>query len=288
MTDEKTSQIKVMTFNLWRGGVKAGEPLSRSAEVMQHADIIGVQETYHEDTDSSSKIAAQLGWHHFDQGGRTAVISRFPIVGATPGRWGVLVRPDDGGAVCVFNCHLAASPYQPYQLLNIPYGQAPFIRTELEAIAWANRSRGRQLDRMLAELATVKASGMPFVVTGDFNEPSHLDWTQTAADRGLHPLRVRYPASRRMLAAGATDCFRAVHQDPTARTGFTWTPTTRPDDLNDHHDRIDFVYSSAQFDVLDAAVIGEAMPAADVVVAPWPSDHRAVLATLRRLTPDDA
>ncbi|MCR9200287.1 MAG: endonuclease/exonuclease/phosphatase family protein [Planctomycetaceae bacterium] len=272
--------IKVMTFNIWRGGVRGGQPLSQSAEVMQHADIIGVQETYDGDTDSSAAIASMLRWHHFDQGGRTSVISRFPITRATPGRWGVFVKPEGADEVCVLNCHLAASPYQPYQLLRIPYGEAPFIRTELEAIAWANRARGRQLDRLLSELTVVKASGTPFVVTGDFNEPSHLDWTQAAAKQGLHPLRVRYPASRRMQAAGATDCYRAVYSDPTDRTGFTWTPTTQPEDPGDHHDRIDFVYCSPQFKVLAAAVAGETETNAQIVVSPWPSDHRAVMASL--------
>ena len=273
--------LKVMSFNLWRGGVRAGQPLSQSAEVMRHADVIGVQETHDGERDSSREIASILGWHHFDQGGRTAVISRFPIARATPGRWGVFVKLNDADEICVVNCHLAASPYQPYQLLGIPYGQAPFIRTELEAIAWANRARGQQLDRMLSELATVRAAGSPFVVTGDFNEPSHLDWTQAAEDHGLHPLRVRYPASRRLLAAGGFDCYRAVHPDPTEHTGFTWTPTTQPDTPGDHHDRIDFVYSSSHFEVLAAAVVGEAQPQADVVVSPWPSDHRAMRASLR-------
>jgi exodeoxyribonuclease III len=33
------------------------------------------------------------------------------------------------GRLYVFNIHLGASPYQPYQLLGIPYGNAPFLET---------------------------------------------------------------------------------------------------------------------------------------------------------------
>jgi exodeoxyribonuclease-3 len=33
--------------------------------------------------------------------------------------------------------------------------------------------------------------------------------------------------------------------------------------------------------VEQAQIVGEKSPDADVVVAPWPSDHRAVVATVR-------
>ena len=32
--------------------------------------------------------------------------------------------------------------------------------------------------------------------------------------------------------------------------------------------------------VIDAAVVGEASPASDIVVEPWPSDHRGVVVTV--------
>ena len=50
-------------------------------------------------------------------------------------------------------------------------------------------------------------------------------------------------------------------------------------DPEDHHDRIDFVYAKAdRIRVTDAAIVGEMTPEADIVVVPWPSDHRAVVA----------
>lgn len=271
-----------MSLNIWRGGTAGGQPLSQSADVMRHGDIIGVQETHAGERDSSLEIARQLGWHHFQQGGRTAVISRHRIVGATPKRWGGYVELREGIRICVFNCHLSASPYQPYQLMGIKYGDAPFVTSELEAIAWANRARGAQVDRLLQDVAKVKAQGMPFVITGDFNEPSHLDWTAEVAANGRHPLRVRYPNSRRLESLGCVDSFRTVHRNVMEKPGNTWTPTTLLTDPADHHDRIDFVYChSNRWTVLNAEVCGESADNADKVVSPWPSDHRAVLATLR-------
>jgi len=47
-----------------------------------------------------------------------------------------------------------------------------------------------------------------------------------------------------------------------------------------HHDRIDFVYYKGKgVNVTDAKVIGENEENADIVVSPYPSDHRAVVAT---------
>lgn len=281
--------FKVMSFNIWHGGSSGGQPLSKTADVMKLADIIGVQETHAEESDSSLILAGQLGWHHFQQGERTAVISKFPIVGQTLNRWGVFVQVTDSLKVCIFNCHFAAKPYQPYQLLDIPYGDAPFIKTEDEAILWANKSRGDAVRRMIAELKAVQATGIPCIVTGDFNEPSHLDWTTAAALAGQHPIKVAYPTSTRVSANGMVDCYRKKNSDEVTKPGVTWTPLTLKTDPKDHHDRIDFVYAESRFlDVVDCQVVGEAIQNADVVVSPWPSDHRAVMATLKmRATPAD-
>lgn len=63
---------------------------------------------------------------------------------------------------------------------------------------------------------------------------------------------------------------------------FTWTPTTEPDDPEDHDDRIDFVFARApRLEVVAAGIVGEKPPEADIVVTPWPADHRAVVATVR-------
>lgn len=167
--------LRIMSFNLWVGGVQAGQALSQSADVMKLADVIDVQETQHESVDNSVAMARELGWHHFAQEGKKAVISRHPITGHTPDKSGVFIEVTPTLRICVFNVHFPASPYQPYQLLKIPYGEAPFISTESEAIDWARRSRGKPLQRMLDELVVVRDAGIPVFVTGDFNEPSYLD-----------------------------------------------------------------------------------------------------------------
>ena len=114
----------------------------------------------------------------------------------------------------------------------------------------------------------------------DFNEPSHLDWTEKAAQSGRHPIKVEYPNSKEMAKAGFTDAYRTVYPDEMKNPGFTWSPMYKTDDPTTHHDRIDFVYFKGKgVKVTDVKVVGENKEDADIVVSPYPSDHRAVVAT---------
>jgi hypothetical protein len=61
--------------------------------------------------------------------------------------------------------------------------------------------------------------------------------------------------------------------------GNTWTPATEPGDPKDRHDRFYFVmYRGAGVRVSEVKVVGEMGGVAEVVVRPYPSDHRAVAA----------
>ena len=62
--------------------------------------------------------------------------------------------------------------------------------------------------------------------------------------------------------------------------GYTWTPVSKPDNPKDHHDRIDFVYFRGKhIEVKNVSIVGENKKNADIVVSPYPSDHRAMVAT---------
>lgn len=286
--------VRVMSFNLWHGGDAGKQPLARTVAVIKdaQADIVGLQETEGlaakgPRPDNAAKLARELGWNYFDQGGRTGVITRFKIVGNTPNKWGVKLELPSGQRVYAFNAHLAHSPYQPYQLLRIPYGNTSFLTTAEEAVREAKKARGGQVERMLAEVKAVLAEGHPVFLTGDFNEPSHQDWTAAAAKAKLCPLEVEWPTTKAVVAAGFVDTYRSVYPDPVKHPGLTWTPTTKPDDPKDRHDRIDLVFvHGAKVKVAAVKIVGEAKETADVVSVPYPSDHRSVVAELE--LPGDA
>lgn len=289
--------LRVMSYNTWGAGLNEGKGVEETVAVIRAAgaDIVGLQETRAEPeqctaTDCKAEgdsrapaIAAALGWHVVDQTADSpalwanAVISRYPITGMSPGGLGVKLDVE-GREVWLFNIHLDDEPYQPYQLKGIEYGPAPFISTAEEAVKWAAETRGPAMDLLFADMAAAANAAAVFV-TGDFNEPSHLDWTSTVAGEGLKPLAVDWPATMRLSEAGFMDTYRQIHPDATMKPAFTWTPYYAEDSPDDTPDRIDFVFAKGAT-VTDAAIVGEDGPRSDIVVMPWPSDHRAVVAAV--------
>lgn len=291
--------LRVMSFNLWGAGANQGLSIDQTVAVLRaaDADIIGVQETRAEGDDClpedcpgigggrAAALAAALGYHHYVQARPNAanwfnaVLSRYPIRAAMPNDLGVVIDAD-GIVVHAFNIHATDFPYQPYQLLEIPYGSAPFLDSAGQAIAAAREARAEALELLLEDVAALDGAAVELVF-GDFNEPSHRDWTARAAQAGRHPMVVAWPFTKALERAGFTDALRNVHPDEVAKPAFTWTPTTAPDDPADHHDRIDYVFvRGVRMEIESARIVGEQSPAADLVITPWPSDHRAVLVDL--------
>jgi exonuclease III len=282
--------LRVMSFNIWVGGEGGGQSLQQTIKVIQvaQADIFGMQETLGEERDgkkanAARAIADRLSWHYFGQNGDgPAIISRYPIVAYTPSKLGAAIELPTGQKVWHFNVHFAHAPYQPYQLLKIPYADAPFVDTPEQAVLEAQKARGSQVAALLEEVETVRRVNAPMVITGDFNEPSALDWTDSVRIAKRCPAIVTWPTTKAVLDAGFVDAYRKAHPDVLKWPGYTWTPTTAEDDPQDKHDRIDFVFvAGAGVTVGKCEVVGERPLRADIVVTPYPSDHRAVVATLQ-------
>jgi len=287
----KPASLRVMSFNLWHGGDAGKQPLEQTAAVIKaaKADIVGLQETHGYEKkkdeprpDHAEKLAAMLGWHYLDQGGRTGIISRYKIVANTPMKWGAKIQLEGGQSVWHFNAHFAPTPYQPYQLLNIPYFDAPFIKTAEQAVNEAKKARSKQVSTMLEEVKAHATDGAAIFITGDFNEPSHLDWTTAVAKAGKCPLPVEWPTTKAVMDAGFLDAIRVIHPDPLTRPAHTWTPITDITDAKDRHDRIDFVFARGKdIRITAAQIVGESKASADIIVSPYPSDHRAVVVEVR-------
>jgi exodeoxyribonuclease-3 len=289
--------LTLMTFNLWGAGRNEAQSTAHTVAVLRAAaaDIVGLQETRAESEACSEadcpphgpsvarELAQALGYHCYEQDAPSevlwsnAVLSRYPIIGPTP--LGLGVRIDvDGKVVHLFNIHATDYPYQPFQLLGIAYGEAPFIHDSAAAIAAAQQARGGALRLLRQDLASAGEAALT-VVTGDFNEPSWRDWTAAAVAAGLQPLVVPWPLTAALEADGFTDAYRAAHPDEVASPGFTWSPTISAQTVDDHRDRIDFIFVRGPGTrVVQALVVGESAATADIVVTPWPSDHRAVVA----------
>lgn len=288
-------KITLLSFNMWGAGANAQKSIDETVAVIKAsgADIIGAQETVPEpdpctadvcaatDNSRAKDVAAALGYfyhefkHNTDNHWADAMFSKYPFGKETPNGVGVEIDVN-GRKVVAYSMNLDDAPYQPYQLLNIEYGNSPFLKTADEAIKAASETRGKALALLLADIKSAGDAEAQFVM-GDFNEPSHWDWTAKAAASGRHPLAVEYPTTKAVEAEGFVDTFRTAFPDEMAKPGITWTPTSEPADKEDHHDRIDFILARAKnLKVISAGIVGEKAPEADLVVTPLavgPSGH---------------
>ncbi|MBB2912148.1 hypothetical protein FHS43_003428 [Streptosporangium becharense] len=288
-------ELKAMSWNLWHGGSRVNGSRDKQLKfLLDHdVDVVGMQET---SSTSARELAEALGWDHFQAGPDLGVVSRYPITGRGPlpsesglPAVNVRVRLDDrrDQEVSVWNVHLGHSPYGPYD--------ACFGKMTREQLLANEVSSGRTpqitaiLGAMKADLAAARRT--PVLLVGDFNAPSHLDWTDTVRRCGYGS--VPWPASVLPEKAGLKDSFRVAHPDPVAAPGTTWSPvypTFTGGYGHDGHkgepepqDRIDFVHYAGRLRVLDSRTLVEGTPApvpghADNA---WTSDHAAVLTTFR-------
>jgi endonuclease/exonuclease/phosphatase family metal-dependent hydrolase len=262
-----------MTYNVLYA--TPDEPTIRAIRAAD-PDIVALQEV---SEPRLRRIGRELGYyyHHYDEheaNGKqdTGLLSRYPI--SRPTRYGAVLYLTVDDPIHVANVHLAPYPYQPYRLRDGELGPEA-------AVVEARMTRIPQIRPVLEHLQEPLDSGAPVFLMGDFNEPSHLDWTAEAADAGMHlGMEVPWPVSRAILERGFRDAFRQVHPDEVSRAGQTWT--TLQGDSSEVHDRIDMIYLAGDdVQVVDAYTVGlrDAAPT-DRAVPGYPSDHRSVVATV--------
>lgn len=304
----ETTKLTLLQFNILNaGGNEAG--FKQTIKIMKEskADIIALSEVRLDNPDEKNpgptgpsitpKLAKAMGYYYYDQSNfydadkkRTgdhpaiwanAILSKYPIEKGTPLGLGAEINLNNGRKIYVFSLNLDYKPYPPYQINNIEYEGYPFIKTEKEAIHYAEIAHGAAFKELSAEIKNETKKSDAVIVMGDFNEPSHRDWTKAAVAAKLHPVKVAWPTTQKLEKMGFVDTYRAINQDEVAKPGLTWTPTTAQTDPEDHHDRIDFIFAKAKnLKVNSSMVIGEDKQHADIAIAPWPSDHRAVVSQI--------
>ncbi|GBL37414.1 hypothetical protein EMGBD1_11010, partial [Anaerolineaceae bacterium] len=78
------------------------------------------------------------------------------------------------------------------------------------------------LQAYLPHWRTLIAAGMPLLLAGDFNTPSHRDWTMAAVGTRAHVLYpVQWPVTLAVEQLGFVDTYRAVHVNAKAKPGIT-------------------------------------------------------------------
>ena len=321
---QKTETFKVLQFNIWQEGavVKGGFDAVADEIVRSDADFVTLSEVrnYHNTRFCDRIVEAlkergQTYYSFYTED--TGLLSRYPISDSST----VYPLNDDRGSIyrlvakkgdqefAVYTAHLDYRNCAYYDVRGYDGNDWKKIEpvTSLDSILLLNRASVR--DDAMARFVSVaekdKAAGRIVILGGDFNEPSHLDWTEATKDmRDHYGLAIPWDVSVMLEKAGYKDSYREKYPDPVTHPGFTcpgdcpdialeklvWSPEA------DDRDRIDFIMY-APFEGLsltDVTIVGPkgdilrgervTENTADPIIEPlgiWPTDHKAVLATFQ-------
>lgn len=264
--------LKLMDFNIEYGGDEVDFDKIIEAIKLADPDVVALEEA----EGNTRKVADALGWPYASV--RSQVVSKLPIIEPpdAEGRY-VFIEIVSGAMIAVSNVHLPSDPYGPYDVRD---GKPVADVIKLEE---ATRLPAVQL--RLDVLPALVEAGIPTFLTGDFNAPSHLDWTEATVGLRSHILYpVAWPVSEAVEAAGFRDTYRELHPDPVKDPGLTWW-AGRPlidgyPDPSEPQDRIDIIYAAGTSTTTDIKIVGEqGGPQVDIAVDPWGTDHRGVIGT---------
>jgi endonuclease/exonuclease/phosphatase family metal-dependent hydrolase len=264
-------EVRVMTFNIFLGGDQVS--FTRVVDAIQaaDADVVLLQEA----EGQTRAVAEALGWPYASS--RAHAVSRLPLFDA-PGSGPAYVLAEilPGGFLALANVHLTSDPYGPYAARD---GQtaAQVLRIERE-------TRLPEIRPYIRRLSEPARRGTPVVIAGDFNAPSHLDWTTaTVGSRPHVRFPLRWPVSAALERAGFRDSYREAHPDPLAAAGITWTAGYPHPFIkrNEAVDRIDQIHLGGPATTAASRLVGPAgVRDVEIPISPWPSDHLAVVSAL--------
>ena len=231
--------LKVMEFNIEYGGDTVDFDKVLEAIEKAQPDIIGLEEA----ETSTGSIAKKSGYAYWSDA--MQVVSRYPLLEPPEAEGQYLyAQVEPGRCVAVSNVHLPSDAPGPH-LIRVGKPVEKVVATE-EAV------RLPYIQGQLEVLPPLAEQGIPVFLLGDFNAPSHRDYTQeVVGTRDYVKYVVEWPVSTAVEAAGFVDSWRAVYPDPLQSLGLTWwAARPRVDGYNPGpntpQDRIDFIYSRAR------------------------------------------
>ncbi|TDQ23886.1 discoidin domain-containing protein [Tenacibaculum caenipelagi] len=325
VTVRNTNSLKVLQFNIWQEGTSVPNGMTYIRDVIANVnpDIVCFSEVRNYTGDWTTKIvnnlaAIGLNYHRGYAYGDVSIISKYPITssGTNLGAISIFEVDVNGQSVVVATAHLdytyyanylprgyncgGSSPYSGWSKIGAA-NQDPQPVTDPAIIAEQNLGSRRD-EQIAAFINHVKNETRPVILVGDFNEPSHLDWTARQANMfDHHGVVFPWHTTKTLENNGFVDAFREVYPDEVANPGITWPSvatgvgSTSWTPEADERDRIDYIfYRGATLSATSAALVG---PKASYVnnvsstantqndtfeadLLSWPSDHKGVSAVI--------
>ena len=318
---EQKTEFTVLQWNIWQEGTMVPGGYDAIVDEIERLrpDFVTFSEVrnYH-GTRFCDRIVASLrergleyySFYSYDSG----LLSRYPITDSTTvfpenGDHGSIYRmvSEIGGReIAVYTAHLDYLNDAYYNVRGYDgstWEKIPIPQTVLEVLQVNDASqRDDAIREFIAAAGKDIEAGRIVILGGDFNEPSHLDWTWETKDLYDHNgLIIPWTVPLMLDNAGYIDTYREQFPDVLSHPGFTfpadnplipverltWTPDA------DERDRIDYIfyYPYSGLELLDVSVFGPrgsisnsqrvTEATSDPFIEPlgvWPTDHKGVLA----------
>nr|WGC84594.1 extracellular nuclease 7 [Bursaphelenchus xylophilus] len=289
--------LRIMTFNIWITGENVVDGLYKIAKHIRivDPDIVTIQEL--QSKELFGQLLTELGldytgvYHNSSGYPDTAIITKHTINDAltfqTSATIGTEIELKSGIVVRFVGAHLAYKSYGPYAAYNkLVTDIKQIMAGETKPDSW---NRAKNIKDLIASKSFKKfaaeSDSQPFFVCGDFNSPSHLDWTEeTRSSHGGWV--VEWPATKLLADQGFEDSYRVKNPNVTSHPGYTWSTVNKsPEEwdftIPEPQDRIDFInFKGKRIQVTDSFTYCGMEP---VLPIPrhrnndYPSDHFAVV-----------
>lgn len=312
--------ISMLQFNIWQEGTMV--PQGYEAIVQEIArlkpDFVTLSEVrnYH-DSRFCDRIVQSLraqgltyySFYSYDSG----LLSRYPITDSAT----IFPIKDDHGTIhklrttlyghpcAVYTAHLDYQNDTYYEIRGYDGNtwkkmDAPLTDTTEILRRNALSLRDDAIRKFTDDVRKEIADGSLVFLGGDFNEPSHLDWTDATKDSAdHHGVVISWPVTTTLQQYGFRDAYRTRYPNPVTHPGYTYpsdNPALPPEKITwapdaDERERIDFIfyYPQKELSLKEAALVGpnscirkgQRTPESsqDVFILPkgtWPSDHKGI------------
>ena len=299
-TQEK-KEFTVLQWNIWQEGtmVPGGYEAIVDEIIRLRPDFVTLSEVRnYNNTNFTARLTRSLkekgetyySFYTYD----TGLLSRYPITDSLTvfpenGDHGSIYRLTtdmNGKKMAVYTSHLDYLDDAYYNVRGYDgstWEEIPIPTTVEEVLERNVASQRDDAIKMFIEQAKKdREAGYTIILGGDFNEPSHQDWTEETKnlyDRSFYPNVLDYPG------------FTYPSDNPAKPAEkITWAPKA------DERDRIDYIwfYPEKGLTVKDAAIFGPKgsivrsqrvqETSKDKFIEPqnvWPTDHKGVLVTFQ-------
>ena len=224
-----------MVWNVLRGGNSVQQGPEKALQVIRDAapDVVLLQESYDIEGDRpklGAWLAGELGWRQFQgDSAHLCVLTPYDIEATYfHHEWhgvGGKLKDPQGRSFVAWSIWLDWRSFVGYELRDHP----EMSDAELMAAETKRSGRFNQAKALLNHLSKEGHcnESVPVLLGGDFNCPSHLDWTKDTQRVFERRRALDLPVSQLVLDAGFEDTFRKIHPNPVQHPGITWSPMYR-------------------------------------------------------------